>query len=243
VDRTVTRRVNVFILRHRLLIFLVALLTLLIVFPFLAERYAGYHAVVELFFSFLLIIGIYTVSSNRDILTVAVLLALLTITLIWFNTALQTRGLLLASLLLEITFFVLTTVVILSHVLQYKKVTADKIYGAICGYLLIGIIWALIYTALENYIPGSFNFHYGLEASLVGTYSHPLYFAQFIYYSFVTLTTLGYGDITPLSYPARAFSSLEAVIGQLYVAVLISRLVGLHIIHADWFGRHRSSKD
>jgi hypothetical protein len=55
---------------------------------------------------------------------------------------------------------------------------------------------------------------------------------NFLYYSFVTLTTLGYGDITPASSPARSLSTLEAVTGQLYIAILVARLVGLHIVHA-----------
>jgi voltage-gated potassium channel Kch len=63
------------------------------------------------------------------------------------------------------------------------------------------------------------------------TFSSGSSFANFIYYSFVTLTTLGYGDIVPVSPHARALSSLEAVIGQLFIAVLIARLVGMHIVH------------
>lgn len=134
--------------------------------------------------------------------------------------------------MLEMGFFSLTTVTIIRFVLSYKRVTADKIYGAICGYLLIGIIWAFIYTTIENAAPASFSFTHGVHADYYHSFSHRFYFGQFIYYSFVTLTTTGYGDISPTSNLARVFSALEAVVGQLYVAVLIARLVGLHITHS-----------
>lgn len=230
-DTHTLRLVNLFILRHRLLIFLISILALMLILPFVHENFKGYLTVMEFFFSVLLIAGIYIVSANRKLLTVAILLGLLTFTIIWFNIILQSRDLLIFSIILEIIFFTLTTGAILSHILTYKRVTADKIYGAICGYLLIGIIWALIYTALENFNPGSFAFTHGLSSIYHSPISYPFYFAHFLYFSLVTLTTLGYGDITPLNSAARMLSSLEAVIGQLYIAVLIARLVGLHISH------------
>lgn len=225
------RRINHFILKHRMLLFLCSILFLMVVFPFVHEQYSGYIIIMEICFSVLLIFGVYIVSDNRKILIISICVALLTFVVTWFNVLLQSINLLLAGLILEITFFTITTITIISHVLEYKKVTSDKIYGAICAYLLIGIIWALIYTTIEHAIPNSFAFNTGFSANFHALHSQRFYFVHFIYYSFVTQTTLGYGDITPLSNPARMLSSIEAVIGQLYVAVLIARLVGLHISH------------
>ncbi|MCP4407905.1 MAG: two pore domain potassium channel family protein [Gammaproteobacteria bacterium] len=85
----------------------------------------------------------------------------------------------------------------------------------------MGIIWAIMYSFLNVLIPGSFS---GLSVE-----SEQGRLLEFIYYSFVTLTTLGYGDLLPVSPIARAFGYLEAVIGQIYVAVLIAGLVGIHV--------------
>jgi voltage-gated potassium channel len=225
---TVKGQLQYLMLKHRLLIFLIGLVASLLFFPLVVETYAGYHLIMEIFFSIVLLLAIFVLTRNREIFTVAVLLALLAFTVISFNTILHSKHLLLTGLVLEITFFVLATSIIISHVLVYRKITVDKIFGAICGYLLIGIIWALIYTTVENYTPGSFYFSRGLDAP-PAPFGHPFYFAQFLYFSFITLTTTGYGDIVPASTATRALCSLEAVIGQLYVAVLIARIVGMHM--------------
>ena len=98
------------------------------------------------------------------------------------------------------------------------SVTADMIYGGINIYLLIGLGFAAAFSALATVQPASFA---GVEAEST--------FGDAIYFSFVTITTLGYGDITPASDTARMLSASEAVLGQLYVAVLLARLVAVHI--------------
>lgn len=223
------RLINRFILRHRLLMLSILLMLLFLFFPFVHQYFRDYLPMLEFCFSLIMIFGIYITSDNRELLTFTILLALLTFTIIWFNLIIRSPQLLVISTLLEIIFFVLTTVVILNHVLSYKRVTADKIHGAVSGYLMIGIIWAMIYSLIENTAPGSFSFSHGLESLHLTQSDKSLYFANFMYYSFVTVTTLGYGDITPISNAAKVFSSLEAMVGQLYIAILISRLVGLHI--------------
>ena len=229
--KKITHSINQLLLNNRLLLLLAILLFLLMIFPFVHELYAGYIFVLEWSVSFLLIAGIYVVSAEKRTLIVAILIATLVLTIMWFNHFLQNSELQLSGLILEIVFFIVTTLTIISHVLEYKKVTADKIYGAICGYLLIGITWALIYSAIETARPGSFIFNNGIDVINHELFSYRFHFSYFMYYSFVTLSTLGYGDIAPLNTPARVFSSLEAIMGQLYVAVLIARLVGLHISH------------
>lgn len=224
---------NQFLIHHRMLVFLITLLLLLIIYPFIQQYFIDYLALLELFLSLILLAGIYIVSANRQLLTIAILLSMLTFSIIWFNILIKSQGLFIIGIVLEIVFFAITTAAILSHVLSYRRITADKINGAICGYLLIGINYALIYTLIENLAPGSFEFSRSLLSTLRDVRDFPAYFAHFLYYSFVTLTTLGYGDITPVQNAARVLSSLEAVLGQLYVAILIARLVGLHILHGN----------
>jgi hypothetical protein len=120
-------------------------------------------------------------------------------------------------------FFAVT---ILLYVLGSGKVTWDKIYGAICAYLLFGYAWAFGYSLIEELQPGSFKY-------LATPAPHDLVgrLMQFRYFSFVTLATVGYGDIVPATAGARTAALLEAMLGQFYLVALVGRLVGLHIVH------------
>ena len=111
-------------------------------------------------------------------------------------------------------------VMIWTYIEKEKKnqVKIDLIMAAACTYILIGMIWAYAYFFVESYHPGSFKMSENLGNEL----------SSFNYYSFVTLTTVGYGDIQALTRPARTLSILEAILGQLYLVIMISRLVGLH---------------
>lgn len=126
-----------------------------------------------------------------------------------------------------VLFFVLASILIFRYVLQTRRVTANTIWAALCVYLFIGLLWSIAYVILMYMNPETF-----LAPEAFLTAGQRLGFSEFIYYSFVTLTTLGYGDITPVSESARALSSLEAVIGQMYMTVLVARLVGMHIAFA-----------
>ena len=117
-------------------------------------------------------------------------------------------------------FFAYSCLLISAFVLRDGKVTRDRLAAAICVYLLIGITWGMFYALMEITVPGSLNM--GLEIPGVDVTQDAMYF------SFVTLTTLGYGDISPVSSPTRTLAIIEAVIGQIYLAVMIARLVGLH---------------
>jgi hypothetical protein len=120
---------------------------------------------------------------------------------------------------------------ILGGVLSSKQVTLDTINGAICAYLMIGLTFAATYALLEEIDPGSLRF-----AEAFGTENlrllEEIRFFRLIYYSFVTITTTGYGDILAVTPAARLFSMLEAIIGQFYIAILVARLVGVHLVQS-----------
>ena len=105
---------------------------------------------------------------------------------------------------------------ILRDILFCQRITADTIRGGICVYFLIGFVWALLYGIVASFDPQAFS------QPLIGGESY----SKVIYFSFVTLTTLGYGDIIPVSPLATMLTNLEAIIGQMYPAILISILVG-----------------
>lgn len=118
------------------------------------------------------------------------------------------------------------SITILGYVLSSGRVTIDRIFAAICVYMLIGFAWTNVYALLDETLPGSF-------AALVetGRNDYVTRLQQLRYFSFITLTTVGYGDVVPRSPAARTMAALEAIMGQMYLAVLVARLVGLHILH------------
>ena len=109
-------------------------------------------------------------------------------------------------------------------VFQSGRIDTNRILGAVCIYFLLGLIWALVYSIIETCSPNSFNIPdyvaLGIRQQMV---------CDMIYFSNVTLTTLGYGDILPLSNLARTLANLEAMAGQLYVAIVIARMVGVQV--------------
>lgn len=121
---------------------------------------------------------------------------------------------------LVLLFLLLTLHNIYRQIQAEERVTMDLIFAACCSYLLIGMVWAHAYYFLEWLQPGSLK---GLEPAAGDDIS------EFTYYSFVTLTTMGYGDILPVTKQARSLAILEAVTGQLYIAILVGRLVGAYV--------------
>ena len=127
------------------------------------------------------------------------------------------------SVLAEITallFLGYTAIAILGFVLRAQRVDLGIVLGSVCVYLLAALMWGVGYQLVEQLRPGSFSMP-GHEAD--GALRNALQ-----YFSFVTITTLGYGDIQPVTRFARMLSALEAIVGQLYLVILVARLVGLH---------------
>lgn len=113
-----------------------------------------------------------------------------------------------------------------------RQVTSNTLFSAVSTYLMMAIWWAVAYTLIAYADPVAFNLPDGEPASFSIFMGHDEYAATPMYYSLVTLTTLGYGDITPASGPARMLSAMQALIGQLFIAIVVARLVGLHLAHS-----------
>jgi Ion channel len=211
--------------RRPLLSLLIALLALLLLYPFFAGSVMA-HAFWDICSSAVLLLGIYTISRMPRHVVIAAVFGIVVLGTRWSGYVIDNEMLLLVNYGLAAIFFIFTACLLLGDVLRKGAVTADKIYGALCVYLLIGLTWGFIFLTLEGVQPGSFQFG---QAWLSGIQKDP---ATLVYFSFVTLSTVGYGDITPLSPPARSFAFMEAIIGQIYLAVLVARLVGLHIAYS-----------
>jgi len=205
-------------IRGRKLYLLLALIGLLLLYP---SFQAGPHGALFMLLlnSATLIGGVYAVSEKRSHVVIAISIAVPQIIVSILTYSLRSGNeliRLLANLesVLLIVFYVFTLLLVYSHVISGTKVTRDRLYGAVSAYLLIGMAWASGYRLLEGLHPGSFV---AAQGSL-----------DFIYYSFTTLTTLGYGDILPVTARARSFAILEALAGVMYVAITIARLVSLY---------------
>lgn len=137
----------------------------------------------------------------------------------------ESPGFILSVLGFKVIYFVIVFFSIMTFVLNKEPVTGDKIYGAISAYMLMGVIWSFIYTALYVHNPASFN----IPAEWLALDTANSFWAY--YFSFTTLTTLGYGDITPQTPVTQSYAVMQAAIGQVFLAVIVARLIALHISH------------
>jgi hypothetical protein len=204
--------------RFRFFPVLIAMLVYWGVAPLL-KNFVGIRMVSDVFFSAALISAVYAVAQVRLQWIVATILAVPMIVSVWLLHFWAQPVLELVGSIFEVFFFAYTAATILSAVLRASDVSREVIAAAVVVYMFLGMFWAGLYSTLELLFPGSFT----VPAGSTGPVSQP-----FVYFSFTTLTTLGYGDITPVSGAARAFATLEALLGQIYLAVLIARLVGIH---------------
>lgn len=205
---------------------LVSLLALIVLNPFLEGSVAG-RITMLLVSSVVILSGVWAASEERRGVAIGIALAVPALAVRWSEILFdagkppslsENHGLLnAASVLLFLVFLSYTVVVVSRRVLRARRVTADELCGALSIYVMIGIIWGFVFGLLEIRIPHSFRI--GGEAL---TMSH------LVYYSFVTLMTVGYGDIVPNNSFARLFSVLEAMTGVFYLAVLIARLVSAY---------------
>jgi voltage-gated potassium channel len=177
----------------------------------------------------ILLAGVYAVSRRRQTFWIGTVIAFAALAIEGSLHARPTPALSVANFALSILFFGFLASVILYTILAETRVTLDTILGGICVYLLLGVLWSIAYSFLEYLEPGSFWIS-GAPLPLASA-DDEFRLEELIYFSFVTLTTLGYGDILAKTNPARALAAAEAVTGSLYVAVFIARLVGLHMVH------------
>jgi Ion channel len=200
---------------------LIALALLLICAPFVEEIEGG-QLILSFLFSLVLLAAVLAVANRKRVLVIAVALFIPAIAGRWINhfrPDLVPPPVFLVSGLVLIVFAIAH---LLHFVLRAPSVTTEVLCASISAYLMLGLMWTMAYWLVDQLTPGgafSFNTNTG-PRSMNG-------FTGF-YFSFITLSTVGYGDITPVSRIARWLAAMEAMTGLLYVAVLIARLVSLY---------------
>jgi hypothetical protein len=207
--------------RHRFFLLFIFLLATLILFPYAEASHYGSYAF-RVIGSFSIIVSVYAANVHRSLLVFAVVLAIPALFERILLPKLNSHSFFIFNILLSLVFDVVILVVIFRHVLAEREPTSETIFGALCLYLLVGFTFASGYGLVTAFQPNAFYLdpHTNLHAV-------PDRF-DFIYYSFATMTSLGAAGITPVSPQARSFSILEAILGVLYLAVLIAGLIGAY---------------
>ena len=204
--------------RYRHVYLLASLLLALVATPFLSTEDADFPWFESLLFVTLLAGTFDTVRSRRSLAVVSPFGS----RVLWEFS--EHTAWLVTFLFSYLAFY---SVVTLLLVLQLGRVRTGINFQTLCGslsaYILLGFIWAIAYSLLELWQPGSFVFN-------VATPDTQSKFDRFLGFSFTTLTTLGYGNVVPANAKADALTTTEAIIGQIYIAVVIARLVALEIL-------------
>lgn len=172
-------------------------------------------------FSVLLLVGVWTLKGGRNFFIAG--MAFVVVGIVCNVLAINVGSMVFryCSMLALLGFLVVAITFALRQVVFGTEMNLNRLIGAICVFLLLGIIWSFAYSLLELAVPGSFK---GFSPG-----HGPGEDSSWLYFSFVTLTTLGYGDITPVSAMARSLAFMQAVAGQFYVAVLVAGLVSAYI--------------
>jgi len=210
------------VIRDRFVHLLVVLLSLFVLYPFFQATETAIPIVPLVFLiSIVLILRALRLHKTMFKIYIAIAaLAYLADVLFALERIVYLRELFsLITALIYAVFLVMAIIAITKKLFSVRKVSTDTIIGGICVYILLGFLWALFYYLIYCFDKGAF--------SLQAHSTNPNLF----YFSFTTLTTTGFGDIVPLDKMAMVLASLEAVVGQMYLAVLIARLVGLHVIN------------
>jgi hypothetical protein len=204
---------------HRYTTLLVAELALMVIYPFFTgidfRRVVFRGAAIVLFAA-----ALYAVLGKGRATIIAFSLGLPAIVIRLFNLLHHASLFTMADEVLGLAFMVYVTSVMVWTIMSDASVTTDTLAGAVSAYMLIGLTFGLAYMLIGHLVPGSFRDTIDPSKQLTP--------AEYTFFSFVTLTTTGYGDIVPWLPHARAFAMLESILGIMYPALLIGRLVGLH---------------
>ncbi|MFZ2446315.1 MAG: potassium channel family protein [Syntrophobacteraceae bacterium] len=192
----------------------IVLVTAFVLAPLLSARLVA-PLILEVAFSLILVSGAFSLSSRTSVRLIALIFGLLSPSMRWLGETVSGKAIFAADILISVGMLVFFVGLIFAGFVVKGRATGHRIVGAVTVYLMLGIVWARLFEVVELLSPGSFR-------TPEGETLNP---ATLTYFSFVTLATMGYGDISPVNIVARNLAVLEAVTGQLMLVILISRLV------------------
>ena len=218
--------------RHRHLILLIGVVALQIVQPLLARDSVVHRVLYDAAFGALTILVSFAIFLPRweRWLAAVVLFPAIVANVAHYFASERSRALAAATFhLFSAAFLGFAVAVILRDILRKRTIRADDVLGAIAGWVLMGFIWGHLYALTDRLVPDSFSVSTRIAGQLNEWHSRR---ALFDYFSFTTLTSLGYGDITPTRAPAYTLAWLEVMFGAFYVAVIVAQLVGMKLAQA-----------
>jgi len=206
------------ILDQRCFFLFLALLALLVALPFLSGTTHG-PVILFVINITILLTAVAVVGRSRSMLVIAVILVLPAIVFRFLALESNLPGYLALTWGFNAAFYTYILANLLQYVLRRDVMTADKLYGAVAAYILVAVLWAYLHGVTQYFYPGAYAF---------GGTPKALDMTELIYFSFTTLATVGFGDITPALVHSRYLTVLEMVTGVMYVAILIARLTGVY---------------
>ena len=203
-------------MKSRFISIIIAIIAVIFVSPYIQEAGKSGHLINNLLLTLIPLTSYYSLvrDKNRAIIILfltAPFVILYGIAILYTNFYLQ-----IVAYGFGVILYLYIIVLLVIKLLSYRVVTANLIYCAIANYLMIGVMWAGIYAVLEGIFPGTLS---GISQ-----------YGDFIYFSFVTLTTLGFGDIAPQSILGKSLVVSEAAIGDIYIAVIVAIIVGRYML-------------
>jgi len=201
--------------------FLAALTLFLVAAPFVEDLRDG-DLVEAALLTLVMVMAVLAVGSRRRTLALAFLLVTPAVGGKWANHFWPDHYPAVAFLVPALASLVLVGSCLLIFILRARRVGSEVLCAGVSVYLLLGLIWGLTYSLVAQLRPGAFAFN------AAGAVPHALTGFESFYFSFITLTTVGYGDITPVSKVARMLTMMEAMTGTLFVGILIARLVSVY---------------
>ena len=212
----------------RFLILLLSLFAAILIPPYFTDM-AIVSYVWRVIFSAVLVFALLSVAGSGKNMIFIGLLLVPTFVTTWLSEYTEDALYIYLDNLTTIIYLVVVAWFFVRYIFSARLVTPNVIYASMCLYLILALIWAAIYANLHIYYGDAFHFGVpGLETMANNPDSH---MGIFTYFSFVTLSTLGYGDISPVNRVAQAWVSVEAMIGQFYIAIAMARLVSMYTAH------------
>ena len=193
------------------------------------DRGVIYQGVWKFILIAVLVAAIFNCKHSKRIKCLVTVLAIPVVLFSWTNLFIRTDIIFVLKAMSTILFMLISTASIIHDVVLRARVTFETLRGVVCAYFMVAFAFAYAYYLIEYIHPGSM--HIANKEISVLTYSH--YLSVMLYFSFITLLTIGFGDIVAVSDVGQTVAVIEGIIGQFYIAILVARLVSVYSFLSD----------
>lgn len=208
----------------------ILLILLVLLFIFRPHGNGFLHlAIWQLILSCALLSTIFNANHARSVKLLVSILAVPTVLLCWVNLIHHNSAVFIVNVGFIILFLTIVTGSVVYNVVLRARVTLETLRGVICAYFMVAFLFAYLFYLIEFIYPNSFY----LISRAPSSFSYAEYLSELIYFSYITLLTVGFGDITPIKSVSQTFVVIEGIIGQFYIAILVARIVSIYALFSD----------